>query len=303
MDSARDLLARHAIATMADMNILSIQSHVAYGHAGNAAAVFPLQRLGFEVWPVHTVMFSNHSGYPGWRGPVLAADDVRAVIGGLEALGVLGHCDAVISGYVGNVALGQVVLEAVARVRAANPAAVYCCDPVMGDADKGLYVEDDVPAFLRRHAVAAADIITPNPFELTRLSGLAAGSLEEVLAACDAACAMGPNTVLVTSLTRPEADGDTIEMLLSTEHGAWLVATPRFDLQPAPGGAGDVATALFTAFYVRDGDPAAALAGTAARLHAVFAATAAAGARELQLVAAQDAIARPREEFPVTRVR
>ncbi len=83
MDSARDLPTQHAIATMADMNILSIQSHVAYGHAGNAAAVFPLQRLGFEVWPVHTVMFSNHSGYPGWRGPVLAADDVRAVIGGL----------------------------------------------------------------------------------------------------------------------------------------------------------------------------------------------------------------------------
>ena len=131
------------------MKILSIQSSVAYGHVGNSAAVFPLQRLGHEVWPVLTVHFSNHTGYGAWRGPLLDPADVREVIAGIGDRGVLGECDAVLSGYQGDPAVGAVILDAVATVKAANPAAVYCCDPVMGDVGRGMFVRPGIPEFMR----------------------------------------------------------------------------------------------------------------------------------------------------------
>ncbi|MBX9700789.1 MAG: pyridoxal kinase, partial [Acetobacteraceae bacterium] len=65
------------------MNILSIQSWVAYGHVGNAAAVFPLQRLGAEVWAVHTVQFSNHPGHGQFRGAVLPPALIRDCVDGI----------------------------------------------------------------------------------------------------------------------------------------------------------------------------------------------------------------------------
>src|SRR5205085_9071509 len=98
------------------MNLLSIQSHVAYGHVGDSAAVFPLQRIGVEVWPVHTVQFSNHSGCGRWGGRVLSGGTIRLVVEGIEARGVLGECDGVLSGYLGSVDNGEAVLDAVARV-------------------------------------------------------------------------------------------------------------------------------------------------------------------------------------------
>ncbi len=210
--------------------MLSIQSSVAYGHVGNSAAVFPLQRLGFSVWPVNTVHFSNHTGYGDWRGFVLPTDDVAEVVRGIEDRGVLSECDAVLSGYVGDASLGRVVLDAVARVKAANPRAIYCCDPVMGDADRGFFVRPGIPGFMREEAVAAADVITPNQFELEFLAGHAVSSLDDALAAADGARALGPGLVLVTSLLRREAPPGTIEMLVASAEGAWLVGTPLLPL-------------------------------------------------------------------------
>src|SRR6185312_4888219 len=97
------------------MNLLSIQSHVAYGHVGNSAAVFALQRLGAEVWPVHTVQFSTHTGYGGHKGTVFGAAAIREVVDGIAALGVLAECDGVVSGYIGAAAVGDAILDAVAR--------------------------------------------------------------------------------------------------------------------------------------------------------------------------------------------
>ena len=148
------------------VNVLSIQSHVAYGHAGNASAVFPLQRLGIEVWPVHTVQFSNHTGYGEWTGRVFDGQAVEEVVQGIADRGVLGRCDAVLSGYLGSADIGHAVTGAVARVRAANPDAVYCCDPVIGDVGRGVFVRPGIEEFLRDVAVPSADIITPNHFEL-----------------------------------------------------------------------------------------------------------------------------------------
>ncbi len=283
------------------MKVLSIQSSVAYGHVGNSAAVFPLQRLGVEVWPVHTVHFSNHTGYGAWRGPLLAADDVRDVITGIEERGVLGQVDAVLSGYQGGEDIGDVILDAVARVKAANPAATYTCDPVMGNAKSGCFVNPAIPELLRERVVPAADVITPNQFELGFLTGTEPLTLEDTLASVDLARAMGPSTVLVTSVERPDRDPDTIEMLAVDDSGAWIVQTPLLPMKA--NGSGDVTAALFTAHRHRTGSIAEALGRTVSSVFDLLQNTLDSGERELQLVESQETFAHPRGQFEVTRVR
>jgi pyridoxine kinase len=282
------------------VSILSIQSSVAYGHVGNSAAVFPLQRLGVEVWPVHTVHFSNHTGYGEWRGPLLPADDVRAVIQGVEERGAFPKVDAVLSGYQGGEDIGDVILDAVARVKAANPDAIYACDPVMGNARSGCFVHPAIPVLLRERVVPAADLITPNQFELGFLTGTEPRTIEETLASVELARAMGPSTVLVTSVERPDAPKDTIEMMAVTGDGAWIVQTPRLPMKA--NGSGDVTAALFTAHLLETGDPGVALGRTASSVFDLLQTTLDSGERELQLVQSQQALAEPRMQFEVTRL-
>ncbi|MDF1748059.1 MAG: pyridoxal kinase PdxY [Alphaproteobacteria bacterium] len=279
------------------MAILSIQSHVAYGHVGNAAATFPLQRLGREVWAVHTVMFAAHAGYGPPKGPVFPAQTIRDVVSGLEDLRVLPRCTAILSGYLGDAHLGDAVLGAVAKVKQANPSALYCCDPVMGDAAPGIYVRDNIPGFMKERAIPAADIATPNAFEMTLLTGIAVTDIASALAGCRALLALGPKLVLLTSLEGENTAAGYIEMLVATQDAAWLVATPKLDLTPAPNGAGDLTSALFLAFYLETHRPDQALTRTAAAVHAVFAATQEAGTRELAILDAQDDIVRPKQHF------
>ena len=283
------------------MKILSIQSAVAYGHVGNSAAVFPLQRIGVEVLPVYTVNFSNHTGYGAWRGPLISPDDVREVITGIEERGVLGQIDVVLSGYQGGEGIGDVILEAVAKVKAANPSAVYACDPVMGNAKSGCFVAPAIPVLLRERVVPAADLITPNQFELGFLTETEPRDLPSTLASVDAARAMGPEVVLVTSVERPDQPADTIEMLAVTGEGAWIVQTPRIPMKA--NGSGDVTAALFTAHYRASGDAAGALARTVSSVYDLLQTTYDAGERELQLIEAQEFYPHPRLQFPVTRVR
>ena len=287
------------------MRVLSIQSHVAYGHVGNSAAVFPLQRLGHEVWPVLTVNFSNHTGYGAWRGPLIPASDVADVVLGIEERGALATCDAVLSGYQGSPEIADVVVDAVARVRAANPAATYTCDPVMGNATSGCFVNPAIPPKYRETVIPVADVLTPNQFELgyicDRESLGATSPLDEVLDAADEVRGLGPATVLVTSVDREGAPADAIEMLAVSPDGAWLVQTPRLPMKA--NGSGDITAALFTAHLHDTGSPAEALARTASSVFAVLRATLDSGERELRLVAAQDAIAEPACEFAVEQVR
>ncbi len=286
---------------MGDVNILSIQSSVAYGHVGNSAAVFPLQRLGHEVWPVYTVNYSNHTGYGSWRGPMIPATDVADIITGIEERGVLSQVDAVLSGYQGGPDIADVIIDAVARVKAANPGAVYACDPVMGNAKSGCHVADDIPPLLRDRVVPVADIITPNQFELGFLTGMEASDLESTLAAVDAARDLGPQTVLVTSVERPDRPEGTIEMLAVNDTGAWLVQTPHLPFKR--NGSGDVTAALFTGHYVSTGDAADALARTASSVFDLVENTYRADTRELQLIESQDTYANPRMQFEVEQVR
>ncbi|WP_336648190.1 pyridoxal kinase PdxY [Microbacterium sp. MMO-10] len=283
------------------MKVLSIQSAVAYGHVGNSAAVFPLQRIGVEVLPVYTVNFSNHTGYGAWRGPMIAPDDVREVITGIEERGVLGEIDAVLSGYQGGEGIGDVIVDAVARVKAANPNAVYACDPVMGNAKSGCFVAPAIPVLLRDKVVPVADIITPNQFELGFLTGTEPDTLESTLSSVDAARAMGPNTVLVTSVERPDREEGTIEMLAVDDKGAWLVATPHLPMKA--NGSGDVTAALFTAHYVETKDAKTALERTVSSVYELLRLTLESGERELQLIPAQEFYANPPLQFAARQVR
>ncbi len=282
------------------MAILSIQSAVAYGSVGNAAAVFPLQRLGFEVWRVDTVLFSNHTGYDAWRGTVLDPKLVGEILRGIEERGVLARCEAVLSGYLGSVELGVVVLDAVKRVKHANPGALYCCDPVLGDAGRGFFARPELADFFRAEAMAFADILTPNHFELETLAGFRVDTLGAAQAACDALLAQGPRAILVTSLDVAEVAKGTAAMLAATPESGWLVRTPRLPI--VANGAGDLTAALFLAYCLGTKDAGAALGETAAAVHAVIAETARTGAAELQIVAAQDALTAPPQRFMVERV-
>ena len=294
-------MSRGAHGVGAPPVVLSIQSSVAYGHVGNSAATFPLMRMGVEVWPVLTVHFSNHTGYPSWRGPLLAAADVADVVRGISERGVLGRVDAVLSGYLGDPEVGRTILDIVAEVRRQNPDAIYCCDPVMGDVDRGCYVRDGIPPLMRGRMVPAAQLITPNQFELEALTGRGAGTRAELLDAADAARALGPETVLVTSVVLTDADPATMAMVAVDGKGAWSVLTPR--LGRSFTGAGDLTAAIFLAHLLRTGDVPAALESAAAAVFGVLRVTVDSGRSELALVQAQDELVHPSQQFAATRLR
>ena len=277
------------------MNILSIQSHVAYGHVGNDAATFPLQRMGVEVWPVHTVQFSNHTGYGGWKGRIFDAGMIGEVVAGIEQRGVLGECDGVLSGYMGSAEIGMAILDAVATVKRVNPVAKYCCDPVIGDVGRGIFVREGIPQFMKDKAVPAADIITPNQFELDYLSGRPSKTLRQTRDAVVAVHDLGPRVILVTSLLTDETPDDAIDLLASDGSGCFVVRTPKLPL--VVNGAGDAIAALFFAHYLQDQNLGEALSSAVSAVFGVLAKTAENRAREIQLVSAQDEIVKPSRVF------
>ena len=280
--------------------VLSIQSHVAYGHVGNSSAVFPLQRLGIEVWPVHTVQFSNHTGYGDWTGRVFDGQAVEEVVQGIDDRGVLGRCDAVLSGYLGSADIGHAVVGTVARVRAANPAAVYCCDPVIGDVGRGVFVRPGIEEFMRDVAVPAADVVTPTHFELDLLSGTPTTSLDAVKDAVATVQGLGPRAVLTTSLVTDGTPDDSVDLLASEGGRHFRVRTPRLDV--SVNGAGDAIAALFLAHWLDSRSAGEALARAAASVFGLLQRTEDAGSREILLVAAQDEFVSPSRTFAVDEV-
>ena len=282
------------------MNILSIQSHVAYGHVGNAAAVFPLQRMGVEVWPIHTVQFSNHTGYGSWKGRVFDAGMISEVVAGMEQRGVLGECDGVLSGYMGSAEIGAAILDAVTTVKRANPAAKYCCDPVIGDVGRGIFVREGIPEFMKDKAMPAADVITPNQFELDYLSKRTSNTLQAARDGVKAVHGLGPGVVLVTSLHTQETPEDSIDLLASNESNCFKLRTPKLPL--VVNGAGDAIAALFFSHYLNGGNVGEALSRAASGVFGVLAKTAEAGTGEIQLVAAQDELVNPSRVFEAEAV-
>jgi pyridoxine kinase len=277
--------------------VLSIQSWVACGNVGNAAALFPLQRLGCETWSLNTVAFSNHTGYEKWRGEIVPAREIASLFEGIAELGVLPRCDAVLSGYLGEAETGPVLLDIVARVKAANPRALFCCDPVMGDIGLGYYVRAGIPEFFRDRALALADIVTPNRFELEWLTGEAVTSLAEAGRAVEGLRRHGPGIVLATSL---DSAGDQVAAVAAGPDGVWAAETPRLPVEAT--GCGDAVAALFLGWLLRGAAVPEALAWTIAAIYGVIEATMRAGGGELALVAAQEELVSPSRPVSVRRL-
>jgi pyridoxine kinase len=276
------------------VNILSLQSHVVYGHVGNSAVAFALQRLGVEVWPIHTVQLSNHTGYRTARGRAFEAAHIRELTQGLRERGVLEKCDGVLSGYVGSAEIGEAILDAVVEVKLANPRALYCCDPVIGDAGRGAFVPAEIAEFMRTRAVRAADMVTPNHFELEWIVGHRLHALAEALAAIGELRKLGPKIALVTSVMTAETPADAVDLLVCDGASRHRLRTPK--LPVSAHGAGDVIAALFLAHHIGTGSAAEAMMQAAASVFGILKRSAETGS-EMALIEAQDELVNPSASF------
>ena len=284
-------------------SVLSIQSHVVFGHAGNSAAAFPMCRMGVDVWPLNTVQFSNHTQYPQWTGSVFPAQHLTDIVEGLAKIHKLEICDAVLSGYIGSAEQGSDILAIVKKVKAANPQALYFCDPVMGHPEKGCIVAPGVAEFLCQQALAASDVIAPNLLELETLANEKITTVEQAVNAARKLCHQGPKTVLVKHLSRAGYRADRFEMILVTAEHSWHVSRPLVDFgETQPVGVGDLTSGLMLVNILKGEPLNKGLEHVAAAVYEVMLKTKEMGEYELQLVAAQDLMVNPQHKFCATQL-
>jgi pyridoxine kinase len=277
------------------MTVISIQSQVAYGHVGNSAAVFPMQMRGIDVIAVPTTLLSNRPGYKTIRGKVLDADLVADLLTGIEERGAIDSCRIVLSGYLGSPEIAKVVAEFIARAKANNPRLIYCCDPVLGDSDPGLYVKPEIPPIVRDSLCPLANIITPNHFELEWLSGAKANTIDDVKKNARALSARGPSTVVVTGARLADTSEDQLDTIAIEGSSVWRLSTPKFPIRSS--GAGDLFSSLFVSSLVRGSDTRGALEDAVSTTFAVLERTAAAGTEEMRIVESASLFVQPPSRF------
>lgn len=284
-------------------NVLSIQSHVVYGYAGNKAAVFPMQLLGIDTWALNTVQFSNHTQYGRWKGMVIPKEQIGEITQGIDEIDALHECDAVLSGYIGAAEQGAEILAAVEKIKSKNPNAIYFCDPVMGHPDKGCIVAPGVAEFLRDEAMAKADIIAPNLVELRELTGLAVENFEQALEAIKVILSKGPKRVLVKHLSRVGKDPSQFEMILATAEGIWHISRPLHEFVGRdPVGVGDLTSGLFLANLLNGKSDLEAFEHTANAVNDVMSVTQQSGKYELQIINARNFIVNPQSEYKAVKI-
>lgn len=274
-----------AETTDAPRAVIVISSHVARGSVGNRAAVFALECLGFPVWAVPTVILPWHLGHGRATRIVPPAEQFTALMADLERAPWLGEVGAVLSGYLGDASQAEAVAGLVRAVKAKNPAALYICDPVMGDSE-GLYIPEPTAAALRDRLLPLADIATPNRYELEWLTGMELPDMKSTIAA---ALHAGPPTMLVTSAPAMMAGG-TGNLLLDSSHA--LLAEHRVIARP-PNGLGDLTAAIYLARIMSGQQPAKALQTTTAAVYEILARTAKRGGDELQLETDAQSLSHP----------
>jgi pyridoxine kinase len=282
------------------MTVISIQSQVAYGHVGNSAAVFPMQMHGIDVIAVPTTLLSNRPGYPTIRGRVLDAELVADLLRGIEERGAVDGCRMILSGYLGSAEIAAVVADFVARARARNPSLLYCCDPVLGDRDRGLFVQAAIPPLVRDRLCPLADILTPNHFEFEYLVGASANTSAQIIAQAQTLLARGPSTVVVTSTELSDTPADEIETLAVERSQGWRVRTPRLPINPS--GTGDLFAALFAAARVQGADTRDALGHAASAIFAVLERTAVSGTEEMRIVESAEQLVHPSRRFDAVAI-
>lgn len=232
--------------------VLSISSQVVRGHVGNSAVVPALRAFGHEVWPVPTVILSNHPGHGSTAGFTADSGDLRAMINELADRGWLEACDAVLTGYFRDVRQCALAAETIHRMRSAKPDLLYCCDPVLGDDPHGLYVAEEIADAVRDYLIPLADVAVPNRFELEWLTGC---TVADAAKAVTAARRLGPAHVVATSVPSSPGCAETV----------WVTADQAFTatvkiLSDVPHGIGDLTTAVVLARLLSR-DPAATALG------------------------------------------
>lgn len=265
------------------MGILSIQSWVNYGYVGNKAAVYPLQCLGFDVWPINTVQFSNHTGYGFWQGQVFHPDHIQDLLMGIKKLGVIPQCQAILTGYLGDSTIGEIIRQTVLEFKEINPDLVYLCDPVMGDRGRGFFVKEGIPDFFKEVGIKIADIITPNHFEAEAIWGHEIATIADARQACHYFHGLGAKTVLITSFVIQDQDPDKLHVFLSTPGTCYIANTPYLPFDPAPNGTGDLFAALFLGFFLRLKCPYQALEKTLQIIYGVLRTTFQQKSREIAI--------------------
>ena len=268
--------------------ILSISSQVVFGHVGNAAIVPALQALGCEVLAMPTVLLAHHPGHGPPKGRGTPAEELAALLEGLDQVGALAGASAMLSGYLGRADNAAVAAEAISRLRQHHAGALYLCDPVIGD-DGRVYVGEGVEDAIRTRLLPLADVLTPNHFELERLSGRRVATLAQAVAAARGLLRLGPRTVVVTSLQHEQLPPDRISTLAVTAQEVWMVSTAR--LQRVPRGSGDLFAALLLGRLLQGSPLAQALALAASAVHEVLAASS--GLPEMCLVAQRASLLTP----------
>jgi pyridoxine kinase len=286
------------------MSVISIQSQVAYGHVGNSAATFPMQMHGIDVIAVPTTLLSNRPGYPTIRGRVLEAQLVRDLLRGIKERGAVETSSMILSGYLGSAEIAAVVADFVARAKARNPELAYCCDPVLGDRDRGLFVQADIPPLVRDLLCPLAELITPNHFEFEWLCGAKATTSDQMIAQAQTLLGRGPSTIVVTSAELADTPIDAIETLAieQTSDGvkAWRVRTPKLPISPS--GTGDLFASLLVSARVNGADTPEALGHAASAIFAVLERTAIAGTEEMRIVESAELLVHPKRRFDAVAV-
>ena len=284
-------------------NVLSIQSHVVYGYAGNKAATFPMQLLGVDVWALNTVQFSNHTQYGKWKGMVVPKEQIGEIVQGINEIEALNECDAILSGYIGAAEQGAEILAVVEKIKAKNPNALYFCDPVMGHPDKGCIVAPGVAEFLRDFAMTKADLIAPNLVELRELTGLPVENFEQALNAVKIILSKGPKRVLVKHLSKVGRDPSQFEMLLATAEGIWHISRPLHEfIGRDPVGVGDLTSGLFLANLLNGKSDINAFEHTANAVNDVMSLTQQSGKYELQIIKARELIIQPNSQYKAIKI-
>jgi len=267
---------------------LILSSYVAASRIGGAAQQYVLAAHGIDPVLVPTVVMGRNP-VRGTTGRPVDDDHFAAMLDDVEADGLFGLADLVITGHFSSAGQAALAARTIARVRAAgragafNPRPVILVDPILGDAPKGLYVRPEV-AQAMPELVALADVVTPNRWELSHLSpGPVAGAAQRL-----------GRPALVTSAT---ADGERIGTALVTARGAVLFSHAQFE--GPPHGTGDLVAASLGAGLVQGLElPEAAERAVRAAAHAVGAAHAW-RASELPLVALGAALREPQAELSI----
>lgn len=274
--------------------VLSIQSNVVYGYAGNKVATLAMQLQGVEVMPIHTVQLSSNTVYPHYDGIVLGAQQITRIVNSLEKIGVLSSIDAIISGYIGLAEQGEEILEAVKKIKFYNPNAIYVCDPVMGgDINKGSSLPQNIIDFFTKQAIKYADFITPNLLELQILSNLEIKTFNDVLNAIKTLQNKPIQAILVKNLLHAGKTTELFEMILATPSQSYHLARPLYDFPHRPLGVGDLICSLFTAYLVNGQSQLTAFELAANAANHVLDITKQQNARELAIIDAQQWIKQP----------